>query len=93
MDPLLAGGLGRGSRLEGDQRSSQGRDTRARGGGTYFSTPRPVYELYDLQEDPSEYRNLWDDPESQDLKRNLLLQFLHGEMAKAPLPMPRIAGA
>ncbi len=50
-------------------------------------------ELYDLQEDPGEYVNLWDHPEAQDLKRDLLLAFLHGEMAKAPLPMPRIAGA
>lgn len=25
---------------------------------TYFTTPRPVYELYDLQEDPSELKNL-----------------------------------
>jgi len=48
---------------------------------------------YDLQEDPGEYVNLWDHPEAQDLKRDLLLAFLHGEMAKAPLPMPRIAGA
>ena len=50
-------------------------------------------ELYDLEEDPGEYINLWDDPEYQDLKQNLLLDFIHGEMAKAPLPMPRIAGA
>lgn len=54
---------------------------------------RPWGELYDLQEDPGEYRNLWDRPEYQDLKRDLLLQFLHAEMAKAPLPMPRIADA
>ena len=50
-------------------------------------------ELYDLKEDPGEYINLWDDPASQDLKRDLLLDFIHAEMAKAPLPMPRIAGA
>ena len=50
-------------------------------------------ELYDLEEDPGEYLNLWDDPGSQDLKRDLLLDFIHAEMAKAPLPMPRIAGA
>ncbi len=50
-------------------------------------------ELYDLEEDPGEYENLWDKPECQDLKRDLLLKFVHGEMAKAPLPMPRIAGA
>lgn len=54
---------------------------------------RTYGELYDLQEDPSEYRNLWDFPEAQALKQDLLLQFLYGEMAKAPLPMPRIACA
>jgi arylsulfatase A-like enzyme len=54
---------------------------------------RTYGELYDLQEDPAEYRNLWDSLEHQDLKKDLLLQFLYGEMAKAPLPMPRIAGA
>jgi arylsulfatase A-like enzyme len=54
---------------------------------------QPYGELYDLEEDPGEYINLWDDPGSQELKGDLLLDFLHGEMAKAPLPMPRIAGA
>jgi uncharacterized sulfatase len=54
---------------------------------------REYGELYDLEQDPGEYVNLWDHPESQDLKRDLLLRFIHGEMAKAPLPMPRIAGA
>ena len=54
---------------------------------------KPYGELYDLQEDPGEYMNLWDKPAFQDLKCELLLAFLHGEMAKAPLPMPRIAGA
>ena len=50
-------------------------------------------ELYDLEKDPGEHENLWDKPEHQDLKRDILLKFIHGEMAKALLPMPRIAGA
>ncbi len=50
-------------------------------------------ELYDLQEDPGEYVNLWDHPDKQALKTELLLKFMYGEMAKAPLPMPRIYGA
>ncbi|MBI2440716.1 MAG: sulfatase-like hydrolase/transferase [Lentisphaerae bacterium] len=54
---------------------------------------RPYGELYDLEADPGEYTNLWDHPESRELKRELLMKFLHAEMAKAPLPMPRIAGA
>jgi uncharacterized sulfatase len=54
---------------------------------------RQYGELYDLQNDPEELKNLWGDPDSQQLKSELLLHFLYGEMAKAPLPMPRIAGA
>lgn len=54
---------------------------------------RDYGELYDLEKDPGEYVNLWDDPESQTLKSRLLLRFVHAEMAKAPLPMPRIWGA
>ena len=54
---------------------------------------REYGELYDLEEDPGEIVNLWDHPEAAHLKSELLLKFLHGEMAKAPLPMPRIAPA
>lgn len=54
---------------------------------------QPYGELYDLQEDPGELVNLWDDPGNQDLKQGLLLDFVHAEMAKALLPMPRIAPA
>ena len=50
-------------------------------------------ELYNLATDPGEYINLWNHPEYQGVLQELLLKFLHGEMAKAPLPMPRIAGA
>lgn len=50
-------------------------------------------ELYDLKADPGVFINLWDDPDYQVLKQSLLLDFIHAEMAKAPLPMPRIAGA
>lgn len=54
---------------------------------------RPYGELFDLQEDPGEINNLWDNPSYSDLKMKLLLEFLHGEMGKEPLWMPRIAGA
>jgi hypothetical protein len=43
--------------------------------------------------DPGEYRNLWDLPEFQPLKQDLLLQFMNAEMGRAPRPMPRIIGA
>lgn len=58
---------------------------------TYYG--RTYGELFDLQEDPGEYKNLWDLPEYQDLKKDLLLKFLHADMAIEPMPMPRIAGA
>lgn len=50
-------------------------------------------ELFDLEADPGELNNLWDDPNSQGLKAELTLKLLHGEMGKEPLPMPRIAPA
>ena len=50
-------------------------------------------ELYDLKTDPGEYTNLWDINDYQQLKGELLLHFIHAEMGKAPLPMPRIANA
>ena len=54
---------------------------------------QPYGELFDLQEDPQEINNLWDDPESKDLKAELITQLLFAEMGKEPLWMPRIAGA
>jgi arylsulfatase A-like enzyme len=38
---------------------------------TYFTTPRPVYELYDLDNDPSELENLSGQPEVADVERRL----------------------
>jgi arylsulfatase A-like enzyme len=40
---------------------------------TYFTTPRPVYELYDLQADPSELNNLNGKPELAPIERELRL--------------------
>ncbi|PZG13291.1 sulfatase family protein [Nonomuraea aridisoli] len=48
-------------------------------------------ELFDLQEDPGELRNLWDAPEHADLRSRLLLRCLWAELAKEPMWMPRIA--
>ena len=50
-------------------------------------------ELYDLATDPGELRNLWDDPAAQEAKREVLLRMVHAQMAKAPVPMPRLYGA
>lgn len=38
---------------------------------TYFTTPRPVYELYDLEVDPSELNNLSGKPELASVERAL----------------------
>jgi len=37
--------------------------------------------------------NLWDDPESAGLKRELLMKYIHAELGKEPMWMPRIATA
>ncbi len=50
-------------------------------------------ELFDLEKDPGELKNLWDSPEHQELKKELLLKFLHAEMGNEPVLMPRVWGA
>ena len=50
-------------------------------------------ELFDLQDDPREWNNLWDDPSAAGVKQRLLVEFLQATMESEPTPMPRIAGA
>jgi arylsulfatase A-like enzyme len=50
-------------------------------------------ELFDLDADPGETTNLWDDPECAGLKTKLLHAFLQATLQSEPVPMPRIAGA
>jgi uncharacterized sulfatase len=50
-------------------------------------------ELFDLQADPDERRNLWDDPDSQPLKGRLLHRFINAELKREPTRLPRIAHA
>jgi hypothetical protein len=57
----------------------------------YFN--RGYGELFDLQEDPGEINNLWNDPDHAELKAGLIRKLLFAEMAKEPLWMPRVAGA
>jgi len=47
-------------------------------------------ELFDLEADPGELRNLWDDPAHEGLKTELLLKYIWAELGKEPMPMPRI---
>ncbi len=50
-------------------------------------------ELFDLERDPGEVHNLWDNPDCAELKSELVMKLLQAEMGKEPLWMPRIAGA
>jgi len=54
---------------------------------------REYGELFDLQEDPGETRNLWDDPGSAALKCKLLHRFMNAELKREPTRMERVAGA
>jgi arylsulfatase A-like enzyme len=38
-------------------------------------------ELYDLEEDPEEFENMWDEPEAQPLKLDLLQRSFDATMA------------
>ena len=50
-------------------------------------------ELFDLQEDPGEVRNRWNDPAYAGIKSELLLKFMQATLQDEPTRMPRIAGA
>jgi len=50
-------------------------------------------ELFDLQEDPGEVRNLWADPAAAGLKCQLLHEFMQQTLRNEPMRMPRITGA
>ena len=44
-------------------------------------------ELYDLKEDPDEFRNLWDDPDYREVKVRML-ELLADRMADTVDPLP-----
>lgn len=50
-------------------------------------------ELFDLQKDPGEINNLWDEPDARSVKAELLLEFMQATLRSEPVRMPRIAGA
>lgn len=50
-------------------------------------------ELFDLQEDPNEIKNLWNVPEAQTLKAELMHKLIQAELEKEPIWMPRVCGA
>jgi len=54
---------------------------------------RPYGEIFDLEEDPGELRNLWDEPGCASLKADLLHRFVNAELVREPTRMPRVATA
>lgn len=50
-------------------------------------------ELFDLEKDPNEMVNRWNDAEYQEIKKELLLKALQARMKAEPVLMPRVAGA
>ena len=40
----------------------------------YFPAARPMFELYDLRNDPGEQRNLIDDPALKEIRNDLILK-------------------
>ena len=50
-------------------------------------------ELFDLETDPQEVQNHWDDPAYQSIKGEMLHRFVQAEMMREPTRMPRIAHA
>jgi len=50
-------------------------------------------ELFNLENDPGEIKNLWHEPAAQELKGRLLHEFLQATLECEPTRMPRITGA
>ena len=50
-------------------------------------------EIFDLEDDPGELKNLWDSPDHMALKAKLLHRFMLAELEREPTRMNRIAGA
>lgn len=50
-------------------------------------------ELFDLEQDPRELHNLWNDPDSQQLKMELMLKYIWADLGREQMWMPRIASA
>ena len=48
-------------------------------------------ELFDLESDPGEHRNLWDDPTMSEIKLGLLHRLLDAAADTEHVPMPRVA--
>lgn len=61
---------------------------------TYFTTPRPVYELYDLEADPSELDNLAGHPKLASVEKELRIALAEKMIVDFDyLPLPALPGA
>lgn len=57
----------------------------------FFTAPRPVYELYDLVEDPAELRNRAGDPDLSHIERELRRALVERMILEFdPLPLPSL---
>ncbi len=54
---------------------------------------RSFGDMFDLQNDPCELHNLWDEKDYSELKNELLQKFISAELRKEIMMMPRIAHA
>ncbi|MEM1446942.1 MAG: sulfatase-like hydrolase/transferase [Planctomycetota bacterium] len=50
-------------------------------------------ELFDLQDDPGELHNRYDDPEYAAVKHELAMKLIQADLEREPAPQPRVAGA
>ena len=50
-------------------------------------------ELFDLEKDPGEVHNRWDDPVYGQVKMKVMQAFLSAEMEREPTRMPRVSGS
>lgn len=50
-------------------------------------------ELFDLEADPGELRNLFDEPEHSALRAEMMERLVQADLAREPAPEPRLAGA
>ena len=50
-------------------------------------------ELFDLQEDPEELRNLYNDPDFSAVKHDMAMKLIQADLEREPAPQPRVAVA
>lgn len=50
-------------------------------------------ELFDLQDDPDELKNLFADPAQAEIKTEMLMRLIQADLSREPAPTPRVSGA